>query len=158
MFSVNFLISCNAFVSSWWFFRFPSLKRLHPQLAWVACKALTLQGRFGSNLTVLGQTLSWQLGIFGVRYSPPWSWCPAEWGSEIVFSARLGHWGKDRPPQIQTHKTIQWFTLEKTFKIVKSSSAKSTTKPCPSASQLHIFSAPSGMITPPLPWAAPCDS
>lgn len=48
-------------------FVFPSLKRLHPQFA---CKTSTLQGRFGQNVTVLGQTLSWQLGLFGVRYFP----------------------------------------------------------------------------------------
>lgn len=76
-----------------------------------------------------------------------------EWGSKIVFSAHLGLWGKDRPPKIQAHETTQWFRLEKTFKNVKS-----ITKPCPSASQLHLFSAPSGMIAPPLPWAAPYDT
>lgn len=49
----------------------PTSEKLHPQLARAVCKALTLPGRFGQNLIILGQTLSWQLGVFEVRFSPP---------------------------------------------------------------------------------------
>jgi len=47
--------------------------------------------------------------------------------------------------------------LEKTSEIIKSSCQPNTTtpnKPCPEVPYLHSFWTASGMVTPPLPWAA----
>jgi len=47
--------------------------------------------------------------------------------------------------------------MKKTSKIIKSNRQTSTTmpaKPRAEVTHLHIFQIPSGMVTPPLPWAA----
>ena len=54
-------------------------------------------------------------------------------------------------------RIIESLRLEKTSKIIKFNRQPNTTmpaKPCPEVPCLHIFWTPSGMVTPPLPWAA----